>query len=169
MSHEQFQNCIDECLRCMQACNHCYDACLTEEHSMDMSKCIRLDRECADICAFAAQAMSHNSSYAKQLCRLCAEVCEACGNECKQHEHDHCQRCAEACFACAEACRKMAAQEPRLNRIVTQNRGNDHAVVLPCFFGFACAITCYLGQWADWFIGLFRCGFCVAHSAANKH
>lgn len=74
-----------------------------------MKECIRLDRECADICAFTAQAMSMNSSYAKELCRICAEVCEACGNECKKHEHEHYQRCAEACFSCAKACRAMAA------------------------------------------------------------
>lgn len=30
MSHEQFQQCIEECLRCMAACNHCYTACLDE-------------------------------------------------------------------------------------------------------------------------------------------
>ena len=37
-----------------------------------------------------------------------AEVCEACGKECRQHEHAHCQACAEACEACAQACRNMA-------------------------------------------------------------
>nr|WP_276562883.1 four-helix bundle copper-binding protein [Paenibacillus anseongense] len=93
----------------MQACNHCYDACLKESHKMDMENCIRLDRECADICAFTAQAMSINSSYAKELCRLCASICEACGNECKNHEHEHCQFCAEACSTCAKSCRAMAA------------------------------------------------------------
>ncbi|MDK8643772.1 MULTISPECIES: four-helix bundle copper-binding protein [Bacillati] len=109
MSQEQFQACIDECLACMKVCNHCYDACLKEGDSHHMADCIRLDRECADMCAFAAGAMSRNSQFAHQICQLCAEICEACGNECKKHDHAHCKECAEACFKCADVCRKMAS------------------------------------------------------------
>ncbi|WP_410511321.1 four-helix bundle copper-binding protein [Paenibacillus sp. BR2-3] len=109
MSHEQFKDCIEECLRCMVACNHCYTSCLEEGHVGMMKECIRLDRECADICAFAAQAMSMNSAYAKEICKVCADACEACGNECKKHDSEHCRLCAEACFKCAKACRAMAA------------------------------------------------------------
>lgn len=47
MSHEQFQQCIEECLRCMVACNHCYTACLDEHDVAMMKECIRLDRQCA--------------------------------------------------------------------------------------------------------------------------
>ncbi|RYE49654.1 MAG: four-helix bundle copper-binding protein, partial [Sphingobacteriales bacterium] len=50
------------------------------------------------------------SSKSKELCSLCADICEACGNECAKHKHmEHCQECAAACKACAEECRKMAA------------------------------------------------------------
>lgn len=110
MTQEQLQECIDECLRCMQACNYCYKSCLGEE-SVDMMKdCIRLDRECADICAFTAQALTQHSTFSTELCRLCADACERCGNECSKHHHSaHCQKCAEACFRCAEVCRKMIA------------------------------------------------------------
>lgn len=47
-----------------------------------MAKCIRLDRECADICAFAAKAMQSNSPFAKQICDLCVDICQACVDEC---------------------------------------------------------------------------------------
>ncbi|RSL29832.1 hypothetical protein D7Z54_29230 [Salibacterium salarium] len=47
-----------------------------------MAECIRLDRECADICAFAAKAMQSNSPFAKQICDLCADICQACVDEC---------------------------------------------------------------------------------------
>jgi hypothetical protein len=106
----EYSDCIQACYECMLACNHCYTSCLNEpdHHVAMMKECIRLDRECADMCKFAVAAMSMNDSYAKEVCRLCAEICESCGNECKKHDHEHCQRCAEACFKCAEACRKMA-------------------------------------------------------------
>ncbi|MEC0206862.1 four-helix bundle copper-binding protein [Paenibacillus lautus] len=93
----------------MVACNHCYNACLDEHDVAMMKECIRLDRQCADICGFAAQAMSTNSMYAREKCRICSDVCEACGNECKKHDLKHCQECAEACFRCAKAYREMVA------------------------------------------------------------
>ncbi|WP_404802197.1 four-helix bundle copper-binding protein [Bacillus infantis] len=93
----------------MDACNMCFDACLKEEDVKMMARCIRLDRECADFCAFAAKAMQSDSPFAKQICAVCADICEACGEECKKHDHEHCQRCADACLKCAEICRSMAA------------------------------------------------------------
>lgn len=105
----QYEECIKACLECMEACNVCFDACLKQDDVKMMAACIRLDKDCADICAFAAKAMQTNSPFASQICQLCADICEACGNECKKHDHEHCQKCAEACFKCAEACRKMAA------------------------------------------------------------
>ncbi|MFD2216162.1 four-helix bundle copper-binding protein [Metabacillus endolithicus] len=109
MFNQQYKECIQACLECMEACNVCYSACLKEENIGMMTNCIRLDRECADICSFAAKAMQTNSPFAEQICKLCAEICEACGKECEQHEHEHCTKCAESCFRCAEACREMAS------------------------------------------------------------
>lgn len=83
MSYQNYKACIEECLKCMVACNHCYSSCLEEDHVGMMKECIRLDRECAEICGFTAHALSMNSKYAKALCLACAEACEACGNECK--------------------------------------------------------------------------------------
>ncbi|MFC4388006.1 four-helix bundle copper-binding protein [Gracilibacillus marinus] len=93
---------------CMTACNHCFDACLGEEDVKMMSACIRLDRECADMCNYLENAITRNSPFVAELAAACAKICEACGNECKKHEHEHCQRCAEACLKCAEACKKVA-------------------------------------------------------------
>jgi hypothetical protein len=73
-----------------------------------MAECIRLDHDCAATCFMAASFMSRGSQFAADLCRLCAEVCSACGDECRKHEVDHCQRCADACDACAEECRQMS-------------------------------------------------------------
>jgi hypothetical protein len=73
-----------------------------------MAECIRLDRDCAEICWGAAAFMSRGSRFAYDLCRVCAEVCLACGDECDKHDHDHCRICAEACRHCAEECRRMA-------------------------------------------------------------
>ncbi|WP_091659819.1 four-helix bundle copper-binding protein [Alteribacillus iranensis] len=104
-----YEECIKECLNCMEQCNLCFDECLKEEDVTMMATCIRLNRECADACAFAAKAMQSNSPFAKEICRLCADICQACGDECAKHNEKHCQDCAEACHRCAKVCREMAA------------------------------------------------------------
>jgi len=106
-----YKSCIEACLKCAAICNHCASSCTQEEDVKIMAGCIQLDMECAAVCYTAAQLMSLGSSKAKEMCRLCADICEACGAECGQHasHSEHCRECAGACNACAEECRRMAA------------------------------------------------------------
>ncbi|RLL48271.1 four-helix bundle copper-binding protein [Oceanobacillus piezotolerans] len=108
MAHEKYNELLQALHECMAACNHCYDACLQEEDMQMMANCIRLDRECADICGYLEQAIARNSAFVGQLAKVCAEICEACGQECQKHTHEHCQRCAQACLNCSEACKRVA-------------------------------------------------------------
>ncbi|RLQ94195.1 four-helix bundle copper-binding protein [Falsibacillus albus] len=108
MSHKVYQSLIETLHDCMMACNHCYDSCLKEDDIAMMANCIRLDRECADMCGFLEQSLVRGTPFAEELASICAMICEACGNECKNHQHEHCQKCADACFTCAEACRKLS-------------------------------------------------------------
>lgn len=103
----EYQDCLDACLACMEACNFCFNACLNENDVKMMATCIRLDRECGDVCSLAATAIQSDSPFKEEICKLCAEICAACGEECSKHTHEHCQMCADACFRCAEACRRM--------------------------------------------------------------
>jgi hypothetical protein len=109
MAHDQFRSCIEACNACADACDHCAAACLAEQDVKAMAECIRLDLDCADICRMAAAYMARGSDFAHALCALCADVCDACGDECAKHAHDHCQACAEACRRCADECRRMAS------------------------------------------------------------
>ena len=109
MNHQKFNACIEACNACAVACNHCAAACLQEPDVKMMVRCIATDMDCAQMCALAAAAMARNSDHAKAICALCADICQACGDECAKHDMDHCQQCAKACHRCAEECRKMAA------------------------------------------------------------
>jgi hypothetical protein len=72
-----------------------------------MARCIQLDMECAAICYAAAQLMSLGSEKAKDICAICADICETCGQECGKHQNEHYRECAQTCKQCAEECRKM--------------------------------------------------------------
>jgi hypothetical protein len=107
-NYHQYQACIETCLRCAAICNHCASSCTQEDDVQMMARCIQLDMECAAICYSAAQLMSLGSGKSEDICRICAEICEECGNECGRHKTEHCRECAEICHRCAEECRKMA-------------------------------------------------------------
>ena len=108
MEHQKHKELLGILHECMETCNYCYHACLQETDILMMSECIRLDRECADFCAYVEQAISRNTIFLVELIAVCAVICEACGKECKKHLHDHCQQCAEVCFTCADVCRNVA-------------------------------------------------------------
>ncbi|UOQ77533.1 four-helix bundle copper-binding protein [Hymenobacter sp. 5516J-16] len=97
---------LDALNRCVATCEYCATACLSEEHVHMMAACIRLDRDCADICALTARLVARDSEHAKHLMRECMEVCQKCADECSQHQDQYCQDCATACRACVEACQQ---------------------------------------------------------------
>jgi len=103
------QSCIDACNACADACDTCSTACLQEDDVKMMARCIALDIDCAQICRLAAALMARGSEFAAALCAVCAQVCQACGDECARHQAQHCQDCAAACHRCAHECRRMGA------------------------------------------------------------
>ncbi len=109
MTHQPYQSCIDACLACIAACQHCAASCLREPEVGHMALCIQLDMECSAVCEAAVKLMSLGSNHANAICQICADVCNACGDECAKHQHDHCQACAAACRRCADECSKMIA------------------------------------------------------------
>ena len=108
MATQKFQSCIDACYACATACDNCAASCLQEDDVKMMARCIALDMDCAQICRMAASLMARGSSFAGAVCKVCADACQACGDECARHQVSHCQECAQACHRCADECRRMA-------------------------------------------------------------
>ncbi len=105
-------DCIDACFDCAQTCTACADACLSESMVAELTKCIRTNLDCADICDATGRVLSRHTGYDANLTRAvlqtCAQACQSCGNECAEHTHmQHCQVCAEACRRCEQACRQL--------------------------------------------------------------
>lgn len=107
----QYTACVEACMACTVACHHCASACLREKDVNPMARCIALDLDCAAICELATAAMGRDSENARAFCRVCADICETCADECARHGMDHCQACAKACELCARECRQMEVFE----------------------------------------------------------
>ena len=103
--HEQNRSLIEMLSKCAAECSRCATACLDEEDVKMMSRCIRLDIDCAEICALAGSFVARGSENAEDVLALCADLCNECADECEKHSQmEHCKRCAEICRECAEAC-----------------------------------------------------------------
>lgn len=101
---------IEQAYDCAQACTSCADACLAEDMVADLRQCIRLNLDCADICATTAAMASRRTGSNVEVLRLviraCGEACRLCGEECMRHAdaHEHCRICGDLCRKCANAC-----------------------------------------------------------------
>jgi hypothetical protein len=113
---DAMSRCIDACFSCVETCTACADACLSERDVSHLVACIRLNLDCAAVCAATGNIMSRsNKAGHRQLLEAqlanCVAFCRACADECRDHGemHRHCMVCADACTACAEACMAMLA------------------------------------------------------------
>jgi hypothetical protein len=107
--------CIEACHACAQSCTACADACLGEQEPKTLVRCIRLNLDCADVCATTGNVLSRQTAFEPALARAvvqaCAEACRVCAEECERHaEHmEHCRVCAESCRECEQACNEVVS------------------------------------------------------------
>jgi hypothetical protein len=106
---------IDILNACSEACTACADACLSEPTVAELTKCIRTNLDCADICTVTARVLSRHTGYdaniSRTLLQACAMACKSCGDECAMHapRYEHCAVCADACRRCEQACNAILA------------------------------------------------------------
>ena len=113
LDRQQLAATIDALIACSEACTACADACLSEGMVAELTKCIRTNMDCADICATTSRVLSRHTGYdaniSRTLLAACAMACRSCGDECALHadQHEHCRICADACRACEQACQQL--------------------------------------------------------------
>lgn len=92
--HLAIQHSVDIVIHCAHKCERG-----AEEFSGDMmmTECIRLWRDCAQICWTTAAFMSRGSQFIPALAHICLEICEACATECEKHHNKHCYESVIAC------------------------------------------------------------------------
>lgn len=108
--------CIEACFDCEQACTACADACLSEDMVQNLLHCIRLDLDCADVCAATGRILSRQTKpdwdVVRSQVESLAQAVKACGDECERHadKHEHCRICMEACRRCEESCKAVLSE-----------------------------------------------------------
>ncbi len=100
---------------CIDECQKCHIVCLTTATELSLAPArprsapaqIRAMLDSAQICATTADFMARGSAHHAAMCRLCAEICEACVRACTNMAGM--EACVAACARCAKSCRAMAA------------------------------------------------------------
>jgi hypothetical protein len=111
---DAISRCIEACFACVETCTACADACLAEKHVERLITCIRLNHDCAAVCAATGSVLSrankvgHRQLLEAQL-TTCIAFARTCAAECQRHAdlHKHCVICAKACQDCVDACTEM--------------------------------------------------------------
>ena len=107
MTPGAYEGVVDACNACADAADRCLSACLLEPGVADMTRCIALDLETAQLCRLLAGFASRGSKFAPDVAAALLPLCTACAEECAGHPPAHCQDCAAACRAAVEACRRL--------------------------------------------------------------
>lgn len=111
MIYTDYTHCINSCANCASLSEYCASMCLKDKTGLPLSFCVQLSMECATICSAAARLMSLESEFAPSVCKVCAEMCIKCADECSKYDTAFCYECAEACRQCAGLCKKMYTVE----------------------------------------------------------
>lgn len=96
---------------CIESCYSCLLSCLRDKQADIFSRCIRLCRDCGDICKLTVLLLSRESPFTEDLLLACAQSCEACAQECRRNSAEFCGRCAQVTSVCAEMCRTTCTPE----------------------------------------------------------
>lgn len=108
-SNDTLQQCIQNCLDTSRICIET----LTHAHEVGGQQAepayIKLLMDCSEIAQLSAHFMLRDSSFHKQTCAVCADVCERCADACATRGDDAwINACMETCRRSAESCRHMA-------------------------------------------------------------
>lgn len=83
--------------------------CLEEGGSHVEPKHFRLMMACAQSCLHAANLMLMGSPYHAAACAACEDICRKCAESCDALGGAEMQECADICETCAAMCKEMGA------------------------------------------------------------
>lgn len=106
---KSMRDCAENCLNCHAICVETMAHCLMRggEHAAPQHQ--RLLADCAQACATSADFLLRMSDYHHQYCEMCANLCQACAEDCERLDSsdEMMAKCAKLCRRCEQSCRQM--------------------------------------------------------------
>ncbi|ANQ84923.1 four-helix bundle copper-binding protein [Azoarcus olearius] len=102
----EMSTCIEDCRACELVClSMATGHCLEKGGRHTEPDHLRTMLVCARVCALAAEVMATGSSLHRQVCAVCADICDACISSCR--DLDEMDACIDACERCKNSCEAM--------------------------------------------------------------
>lgn len=95
---------IEALQRCVVACTTCL------AHSIGkpvVNQASESALDCMEICELAIRALARQSEHRERYCRLAAELCEWCADQCGELDEEYHHACAVACAEAVQACKQL--------------------------------------------------------------
>ena len=108
---EEMRLCIQNCLDCAKACTLLIPHCLSLGGAHATKEHISLLSSCSLICNTSAKLMVFDSDFHHDLCKICAEICNQCADDCDEIGGSDSMMfdTADICRRCADSCERMAS------------------------------------------------------------
>jgi hypothetical protein len=105
---QHMSECIELCRRCHLVClNMATGHCLEKGGAHVEPAHLKTMFACAEICQTAANLMIMGSDLHRQVCAVCADICDACLTSCRKL--DEMEECIFACERCKASCEAMTS------------------------------------------------------------
>lgn len=112
---------LHDFVQSVTVCEWCADRCIDE--GPEMSECLRLCRDVADLAALNVQLIARDSIFGPEAAEVFANAAEACAQECAQYPHRHCQECADVLSRAVESTRNMLASFTQTGQQMQSTQG----------------------------------------------
>src|SRR5437870_4579287 len=78
--HAEPEACAKACAACTLECETCFLECakLVAGGKKEQLSCMRMCKDCADVCSLTAKVVSRRGPTASVMADVCAKTCEAC-------------------------------------------------------------------------------------------
>lgn len=105
---QEMSECIELCQRCHSVClNMATGHCLEKGGRHVEPEHLKTMLVCAEVCRTAAYVMITGSGLHRQVCAVCADICDACMSSCR--DLDDMDECLEICERCKNSCESMTS------------------------------------------------------------
>ncbi len=103
---------IVHAIACDSSCLESLNYCIRKGGKHADAPHLGLLIDCARICGISTDYMLRESPFHREVCGICADVCERCAQSCSRFkDDDQMKDCAEKCKICAVSCRRMASMK----------------------------------------------------------
>jgi len=104
---DQMRVALHDFVQAANVCEWCAERCV--DHGPEMSECLRLCRDVADLASLNVKLLARDSVFGPETAEVFIAAANACAQECAQHPQRHCQECAEVLPRAVRTVQQMLA------------------------------------------------------------